>query len=256
MQKFKKVVKANSASILALAGCTGVVATAVITAKTVPKALFIIEQAEKEKGSGLTRTEKFDYLAPVYIPVAISCIVTIGCILGSNKISKNREAALLTAYTTLDSTFKRYRESVIELYGTDSDSAVRNHMSSKIMKKIGDDTGWSYDPEKRLFYEEFGNVYFESTMEDVLLAEAALNKIFAEDDLASLDDFYQCLKDINTSSNFGKSVGWSKELGMMKYNYACIEFEHPTMEFDDGMECTLVRFKNNPTPEFVDDYIW
>lgn len=121
-------VKRNSATILTCAGAAGVVATSVLTAKATIKAVDILEAAQKEKGEELTKTEKFQVVAPVYIPPVLLGIGTITCIFGANIINKRVQASLISAYSLLDSSYKEYKEKVNDIYGEDADATIEKEL--------------------------------------------------------------------------------------------------------------------------------
>ncbi len=103
-------IKRNAQTILTCLGATGVIVTAVMAVKGTPKALTLLENAKEEKGEELTKLEKFKIAGPVYIPAVITGAATIACIFGSNVISKNQQATLMSAYALLDNSYKEYKK--------------------------------------------------------------------------------------------------------------------------------------------------
>lgn len=61
-------VKRNASTILTGLGSIGVLATTITAVKATPKALRLIEEAEKEKGEELTKWEKVKTAVSSYIP--------------------------------------------------------------------------------------------------------------------------------------------------------------------------------------------
>lgn len=84
--------------------------TAVMAVKATPKALRLIEEAEKEKGKKLTKTETVKVAWTPYIPTVLVGASTIACIFGANVLNKRRQAALMSAYALLDSSYKEYKQ--------------------------------------------------------------------------------------------------------------------------------------------------
>lgn len=121
-------VKRNSATILTCTGAVGVVATSVLTAKATIKAVDILEAAQKEKGEELTRSEKIQVAAPIYIPPALLGIGTITCIFGANILNKRTQASLVSAYSLLDRSYKEYKDTVNDIYGEDADATIEKEM--------------------------------------------------------------------------------------------------------------------------------
>ena len=237
-------IKRNAPTILSCLGVAGVVATTVTAVKATPKALSLIENAEEEKGEKLSKWEKINVAGPVYIPSVITGVATMACILGSNVISKRQQATLMSAYALLDNSYKEYKQKVIQLYGEDADKNVKESVAKDKYEK--DDI--KLDDESRLFYDDFSGRYFESTLEKVLLAEYELNKEFGRDGYAYLNRFYELLG--ITQERNCKALGWSQEMIFDMYSTYFIEFDHPKIVMDDGLECYILSFCYDPVVDF------
>ena len=125
-----KYVSDNSATILTCLGTIGVISTAVMSAKAVPKAQLLLEEKEefkiKEYGEPLTKFERMLAVIPAYVPALLMGTATVACILGSNHINKQEQAALHSAYAYLNCSFNEYREKVKTLFGEDKEKEVRD----------------------------------------------------------------------------------------------------------------------------------
>lgn len=121
-------IKKNGATILTCLGAAGVIATAVTAVKATPKAMFLLNEARKEKGEPLTKLEVVKVAGPLYIPSILIGVSSIACIVGSNVLNKQKQAALVSAYTMLDQSYKEYKNKVIELYGDETDKAVEEEL--------------------------------------------------------------------------------------------------------------------------------
>ena len=122
-------VKKHGSTILTTLGVVGVIGTTVAAVKETPKALMLLNEAKKEKGEELTVIEKVKVAGPVYIPSVIIGTSTIACIIGSNVLNKRHQAALLSAYTMLDQSYKEYKDKVIDLYGEETDEKIEEEIS-------------------------------------------------------------------------------------------------------------------------------
>lgn len=122
-------VKKYGSTILTTLGVVGVIGTTVAAVKETPKALYLLDEAKKEKGEDLTVIEKVKVAGPVYIPSIIIGTSTIACIIGSNVLNKRHQAALLSAYTMLDQSFKEYKNKVIDLYGDEANEKVEEEIA-------------------------------------------------------------------------------------------------------------------------------
>ena len=236
----------NASTILTCIGGVGVVATSVMVAKATPKAMSLLEEAKKEKGDDLTKTEAFYTAAPVYIPAVIAGATTIACIFGANALNKRQQAALMSAYALLDNSYKEYKKKVGELYGEDADSRVRQ----EIVKDKYEENDVHVDDKKQLFFDYYSNRYFESTMEDVKNAEYHINRNLVMRDYAYLNEFYELLGLDPIDS--GYKFGWSMGACMDLYWQSWIDFHHEKVVMDDGLECYILTIMQEPIPNFED----
>lgn len=234
--------KRNSSTILTCVGAVGVVATSVLTAKATPKAVLLLEQAEEEKGEELTRFEKVLAATPAYIPSIVVGASTIACIFGANVLNKHQQAAMASAYALLDSSYKEYKNKVIELYGGEADRQVKNEIA-----KDKYDEDLEVEDGKTLFYEEFSGRYFESTTEKVLRAEYELNRM-VNNGGAYLNDWFGLLGLI--PADYGDFLGWSPTELWESYNESWVQFFHHKVFMDDGLECMIITLGTEPTFDF------
>ena len=241
----KVFINRNASTILTVVGGIGVVVTTVMAVKATPKALALLEQAKEEKGEDLSAFETVKVAGPAYVPAVVVGSSTIACIFGANALNKKQQAALMSAYALLDSSYKDYKKKVEELYGEDADANVR----SELAKDNYD--GTVVEDGKRLFYDEFSERYFESTTEKVLQAEYDINRIISVDGGAFLNEFYEAL-DIPTIE-YGDYMGWSA-CEMYEYGYgdSWLDFGHRKVVLEDGLECCIISFSHDPSYDFLD----
>lgn len=246
LYKSKMFLKRNGSTILTCMGGVGVVATSVMAVKATPKALYLLDMAEEQKGEELTLVEKVQTAGSVYIPSVIICVSTITCIFGANALNKRRQAALLSAYALLDNSYKEYKRKVTQLYGEDADKTVRESIARDKYEK--DDI--KPDDNNKLFFDEFSGRYFESTLEKVLLAEYELNKELGWDGYAYLNRFYELLG-IPKEDKY-KTLGWSQDMIFNLDMTYFVEFEHTKVTMDDGLECYIISIRYDPIVDFED----
>ena len=242
----KMFVKKNGSIILTCVGGAGVVATSVMAAKATPKVLMLLDNAREEKGDNLTKFESFIIAGHAYIPAIIVGASTIACIFGANALNQRQQAALMSAYALLDSSYKEYKTKVIDLYGSESDSRVRE----KIVKDKYAGDGKPKDNDTVLFYDEFSGRYFESTTADVLKAEYEINKKISGWGGAYLNDFYQLVGVEPTE--YGDHLGWSASGLYEMYLGQWLDFNHEKFMLDDGLEGYIITFAQEPVPGFED----
>lgn len=174
--------KKHSPEILMVAGVVGVVASAVLACKATIKANEIIKEDQKNvdtvKGwMESPETMPADYtsedakkdisimhaktglkLAKTYAgPVALGAL-SIGCIFASNKILRTRNVALAAAYTTLDSSFKGYRERLIDRFGEELDKELKYNVKAKeVEETVVDEKGKEKTVKKTVNVAEIGS---------------------------------------------------------------------------------------------------
>jgi hypothetical protein len=238
--------KRNSSTILTCVGGVGVVATAVMAVKATPKALTLIEKAEKEKGEKLTKFEVVKIAGASYIPSVAIGVTTIACIFGANYLNKKQQASLMSAYALLDRSYKDYKKKVAELYGEVVDDKIR----AEVAKDKAKENDISVEDGKQLFYDEFSQRYFESTTEDVLKAEYEINRRLSEFYGAYLNDFYDLL-DI-PRVDYGDYMGWASEEMYETTWCSWLDFHHKKVPLDDGLEVTIISMSCEPTFGFED----
>ena len=242
----KRFVKRNASTILTCAGGAGVIATSIMAVKATPKALYLLEVAREEKGEDLTKFESVQVAGPVYIPAILTGAATIACIFGANTLNKRQQAALMSAYALLDNSYKEYKKKVIDLYGEQVDEKIRGEIS----KGRYDRTGITVQYDQRLFYDEFSGRYFESTTANVIKAEYKLNKKITMLGRAYLNEFYEFLGIPTT--DYGDYLGWYAFSMYDMYWNQWLDFRHQKVVMDDGLECTIIMFVQEPTPDFAD----
>jgi hypothetical protein len=247
LSKSKLFLKKNSPTILTCVGAVGVIATTVSAVKSTPKALALLDRAKNEKGEDLTKLEIVKIAGPAYIPSIALGVSTIACIFGANVLNTRSQASLISAYALVDNGYKDFRKKVDELYGEEAGAQVRAEIAKdkyeeQPIKTVSDD--------KRLYYDYYSERYFEARPFDVQKAEYELNRMLMIDDGVYLNDWYRKLE-IETIKH-GDDFGWSTFGNLESYWQTWIDFHHETVVMDDGLECTIISFVQEPYSDFED----
>ena len=259
----KLFLKKHSSTILTCVGIFGVVATAVTAVKATPRALELIKNEKDRQNYELVKAardageesciqiDKLHLLDIVrvtwkcYIPATLVGMSTIACILGANILNKRSQAALVSAYSLLNSSFKEYREHANDIYGEDADKKIREAIAKDQYSKLP----FKVDEEKQLFWDMMSNRYFESTLTDIYRAEYELNRTYAKYGYVCLNDFYMLAGADPVEG--GYDVGWSIDASNMFYGYDCIDFEHEFVLLEDGLECYIIIMPHPPTADYL-----
>lgn len=232
--------KKYHSTLFSFIGVMGVIATTALAISETPKAMQIVEDMEeKNKIEILKRTWK------CYLPTILSGTATIICILSADNSNKKQKMALINAYTILNNSYKEYYNKTKAILGDDE---------IEIRKAIAED---QYDKnsvlnKKNLFYDEYSKTYFNKTMDEIILAEYELNRIFAINGWASVTDWYDLLG-IKYEKNDDILFGWSEDAAE-NFSYKWIEFEHDEVQLNDGMKCCIIHILYPPTTDFMNYY--
>lgn len=245
-------IKRNAPTILTCLGAVGVVATAVMAVKETPKALTLLENAKEEKGEELTKFEKVKVAGPVYIPSVLTGAATIACIFGSNVISKNQQATLMSAYALLDNSYKEYKKKTDELYGEEAGKQIRGEIAKD--KYTGDEV--SLDDDKELFYDFYSGRYFESTKQEVLWAQYETNRSMFVNYSVGVNEYYELLG-LDPLPEY-EMLGWTCGQIEEMYWHPWIEFDNeetviePDSEYNEGMKCTIIHMPFEPFIDYLE----
>lgn len=161
--KTKLGFKKHSPEILIAGGVIGVVTSAVLACvattkvgKHVKDAKEKIEVIHKKKESDTENNTKKElgreltcvYLKTgakilgLYAPAIVLGGLSLTSIIASNRILKERAAALAAAYATVDKSFKDYRNRVIERFGSEVDKELRYDIrKDKVNETVTDENG-------------------------------------------------------------------------------------------------------------------
>ena len=178
--------KRHSPTILTCIGAAGVIATAVTAVAATPKAMRLIQNKEEEKGEKLTKMEVIKTAGPVYIPSAIICASTLGCIFGANMLNKKHQASLASAYALLDSSYKEYRAAVGNVYGDEGEQKVIQAMIDN-KQPLEDEYG------KVLIFDDFTLQFFRAKLEDIQKAKTQIAETYKTRGYACLQEFYEAI---------------------------------------------------------------
>ena len=258
--KLQKLTKA-SPTILSCLAAAGVIGTAILAARSTPKALWKIREDSKEKHDGdpnaYTAVEAVRSAWICYIPAAITGTATIVCIFGANVLNRQQQASLASAYALLNDSYQNYKSKLKELYG---DEAHQKIVDAIAVEKAGNvyisapnlvgSSSLTLDepnPEDiRLFYDSFSNRYFESTLVNVMNAEYHLNRNYALGYGVCINDLYRFLGIDIIPGGDELEWFWSDGLGW-------IDFDHHKTTLDDGLEVCVVDLVFEPRLATEDD---
>lgn len=242
--------KKHSPELLVVAGVVGIGASAVMACKATLKVNEVIDEA-KDSIDKIHEVVEGDYhlsdgeeytqevanrdLAIVYIqtgwklvklygPAVALGVASIGCMIGSNQILRKRNVALAAAYTAVDSSFKEYRNRLIERFGKDLDRELRFNVKAKeIEERVVDEEGNETVVAKTVevvdpnaIHDIYSKVFCEGSLGWTRNAELnklflvkqqrALNDKLKAQGILTLNEVYEALGYDRTS--YGQIAGW------------------------------------------------
>lgn len=249
--------KRNASTVLTCLGGIGVVATSIMAVKATPKALKLIEDAEREKGGELSKWEKVKVASPKYIPAVLVGATTMACIFGANVLNKRQQASLASAYVFLDQSYKKYRRKVVELYGEETHNEVVKAIAIEEAREVGITaeslctmtclTSDEACGDPVLFYDEWSHRYFESTIEQVIAAQYHANRNFVLRGYITVNELYDFLG--LEPTDYGNTLGWTVE-----DEFYWVDFDNHKVILDDGLECYIIETPWGPSSDFLEYY--
>lgn len=244
MNRTRYFIKKHSGTILTVLGSVGVVTTTVLAVKATPKAMILIAEAEIVKGEKLTPLETVKVAWKPYIPVALSGVTTIACILGINKLSVKQQASLMSAYALLDNSYKEYKSKVTEIYGEEADSKIKTSIAESHL-----DENIEVEDEKVLFFDFHSMKHFTSTMHHVLQAECAFLEILHTKGFATLNEYYALLG--LAPLRTGGDLGWFDMEQIDPYHCEELEFVYDETMTKSGVKMITIDTNLPPSSDYI-----
>lgn len=246
----------NSTVILTGIAVAGVITTAILAVKATTKAMIDIEEEldrrwaeiDNEKQNmnindmpDLKTLEIIRITWKRYIPATIVGVTTVTCIIGANTVNQKRNAALAGALGFAVAEAKEYRGKVVEMFGKDKESKVREDIHVDHIRKNPPKTSEIVFTEKGnvLFYDPTSSRYFRSDVEKIRKIINDLNHaILYKEVFLTLNEFYYSIGLHETS--LGDIMGWDVENGLIEIDYT------QTKLSEDGEPCIILSYEINP----------
>ena len=250
----QNTIKKHSPEILTAIGIAGMVTTTVLAVKATPKALELIEkekdrkneeflkEAEKNGDSECNHISKLKPLEAVkvawkpYIPAALTCLASAGCLIGANSVHVRRQAALYSAYKLSETAFTEYREKAKEVVGEEKEKEIRERVSQDHVSNIiiHEDGIVHTGNGNTLFLDPISKTVFRSSKNSIDKTVNELNwrMTYGSEPYISLEEFYNELKLPHYA--LGNELGWRTDKGMIDvvYNPAVTNSGEPCLELD------------------------
>jgi hypothetical protein len=232
----------NSTSILSGIAVAGVVGTVALAIKATPTALEDLAEArdikqmnipvEVQYKARLTPAEIFRVTWRTYLPTAISATATIACIIGANAVGLRRNAALAASFTLVDSSFREYRDKVVEMFGQDKEEKVTEQIADdRIRAATSNNEVIIIGSGEVLCYDMLTGRLFRSDAESIRRAANDVDAQVLDDHYASVNDFYRFvgLDPVLVGEELGWNVDHRPKLKLSAHKTDC---DQPALAVD------------------------
>lgn len=244
-KKVLRVLSDKSPILLTTIGATGVISTAVMSAKAMPKTLDQIKKEEKRHGRRLTKKEMIKLSWRNFIPAGIVGGLSIGAIFGSNRVSTKRAAALSAAYEFTKGTLNEYQKKVVETIGDKKEEKIRDEIKQdRIDKATENSSEIILTGDEVLCMDSYTGRTFKSEYEYVRQVVNDLNAGLLTDDWVSLNEFYYALGLDGIKE--GDEIGWN----MQKEGLISISYESRLTK--QGKPCLYIDYYVGPRIKYGD----
>jgi hypothetical protein len=130
IKNVKNLMSRNASDLLLIGGVGCILGGGILAIRQTPKAVQLLK--EKEDKNTL---EKAKTLTPLYLPSVILTGVGIAQIVCSRNITKNKLAAITTAYTVTETAYKTYRDKVKDIVDPEIAKVIDTQVAEEKIKK-------------------------------------------------------------------------------------------------------------------------
>ena len=245
----ERFIRQNKSSILAISGAIGMVASVGLAIRNTAKYKDIMQYPSKED-KPMDNVERLKVAIPLYFPVVLLTGGSLACIIGATVLNAKHQRSMMAAYILLENSFKQYKDKIVELYGSDAPKKVETEITND---KFDEQKPQLKISENDLFYDEYRDEFFESTLDYVREAMYHVNRNFILRGYSTLNEVYDFLNLPHTDQ--GDVLGWSADYGWCYYGYSWIDYYCDRRESRDGKEYYAIIFPFPPTLEAIEDAI-
>lgn len=234
-------IEKRTPEILTGVGIAGMITTTFLAVKATPKAYLLVNDRKDElEVEKLPVTELVKTTWKCYIPAAVTCSVSVACLIGASSVNLKRNAALATAYKLSEAALSEYKDAVIETIGEKKEKAVRDKVAEERIKKNPVSTNEIIVTGNgtTLCYDSLGNRYFQSNIQKIENAKNKLNEKMLNENYVSLNDFYDELG--MGPIKIGEDLGWNI------FTDRLIDISFSAQLADDGTPCLVIDYSVAP----------
>lgn len=199
----RNLVSKNASDLLLFGGVGCILGGGVLAIRQTPKAVLILDTKKDER-----TIDKVKAVAPLFVPTVGLVVVGITQIVCARNITKNKLAAITTAYTISDKAYKTYRDKVKEIVEPEKyENIQREVVRETVDRNPANKENINVSGNKVLIYDSSADRYFEGTLNEIEKAVNTLNKRMRNDMTISLNEFYTEIG-LNCTKT-GEYLGWN-----------------------------------------------
>ena len=201
----------HSPTILTIAGCCGVGATAYMSGKKAIETSKKLEELEYTSDHKPTMVEKAKCVAPDMIPVFIIGTTTVLCIIGAHRIHLQRNAALIAYAAMVNEKYRDYRNEVVKEIGKKKEDRLHDKAAQEKVNRMVTEQKVANAYRTRfgdvLFMDGFGRCWY-SSYEAVEAARLKAIDIGQRDieHVVTLNEWYEANE--IPEIDYGDEIGW------------------------------------------------
>lgn len=233
----EKLIVDNSPTILTAVGVVGVVGTGVLSYRAG------YQQGTDDAVGGVPE-KKIDYVKRSWkrhVPAVGAGALTVGAVVGANRISASRTVALGAAYVLTNDKFAEYRDKVEEKIGVKKADAIKTEIAQ-------DRVNANPAPQHIIIAADnkvpcldlWSMTYFQSDVETIRKAMNDINIEIMNNQYASLSDFYEKLG--IEPGRMSDELGWNQD--------CMLEISFNSVLQDDRIPVLTIDFEHTPMRGF------
>ena len=198
----RNLVSRNASDLLLIGGVGCILTGGALAIRKTPEAILILDK--KKKASNI---DKAKAVAPLFVPAIGFTVVGIVQIICSRNITRNKIAAITTAYTVTETAYKTYRDKVKEYVEPEQyEDIEREFVRETVKRNPNNKETINISGNKVLIYDNSADRYFEGTLNEIEKAVNTLNKRLRNDMVITMNEFYSEIG-LNPTKT-GEYLGW------------------------------------------------
>lgn len=207
-------------TVLTAVGIAGMITSIALAIKGSVKATRKIDKIKIEKKvEKLPKKEVIKETWKFYIPMSISTVMSITCLIASNRFSGKKITALATAYKLSENMFTEYKNEVVKEIGKEAETKINKQAKDNVEKKhsISNKEVVFVGKGDTLFCDSLTGRLFRSDKNTIETAFNSINHQLLREDYLSMNEAYYLLG-LEPVEPLGSMLKWKLESGMIDYH--------------------------------------